>query len=201
MMREGIAQVIEKTSDFAICGTASTADEGLEQLRKLKPDLVLVDITLPVKDGLQFVEEACKRYPGVRILVMSSRDESLYASRVLRLGALGYIQKRENSMRLIEAMRRVLIGEISVSKEMEYRSLEIFSGTKTMHSPIENLTGREFTVFKLLGDGKTTTQIAGALHVSGKTIEAHRVNVRKKLGMISNPELIAYSARWGATFA
>ena len=199
-MREGIAQVIRKSRDFAVCGTASTADEGLEQLRKLKPDLVLVDITLPGKDGLQFVEEACKMYPKLRILVMSTRDESLYAARILRAGALGYIQKRENSKHLIEAMRRVLIGEISVSKKMADRSLEMLSGRKVMHSPLENLTPREMTVFQLIGEGKTTTQMSRALHVSVKTIEAHRVSVKKRLGIMSSPELIAYAARWRATF-
>jgi uncharacterized membrane protein len=112
IVREGVAEIIEQTGDLSVCGTASTANEGLEALSKLKPDLVLVDITMPGKDGIEFIKEARAMHPKLLILVMSMHEESLYADRVLRAGGRGYIRKQEGGDSLIEAMRRVLRGEI-----------------------------------------------------------------------------------------
>ena len=196
MVREGVAEIIEHADDLCVCGTASTANEGLEALSKLKPDLVLVDITLPGKDGIEFIKEARAMHPELRVLVMSMHDESLYVDRVLRAGGRGYIRKQEGGDRLIEAMRRVLRGEIAVSEKMTGRLLETFSGRKTMDSPLEGLSDRELEVFQLIGQGKTMKEIADELHLSPKTIEAHRSNIREKLHVTSAAELVAYAARW-----
>jgi len=199
MVREGVAEIIEHADDLCVCGTASTANEGLEALSKLKPDLVLVDITLPGKDGIEFIKDARAMHPELRVLVMSMHDESLYVDRVLRAGGRGYIRKQEGGDRLIEAMRRVLRGEIAVSEKMTGRLLETFSGRKTMDSPLEGLSDRELEVFQLIGQGKTMKQIADELHLSPKTIEVHRSHIRGKLRVTSAAELVAYAARWSQT--
>jgi len=199
MVREGVAEIIEHADDLCVCGTASTANEGLEALSKLKPDLVLVDITLPGKDGIEFIKDARAMDPELRVLVMSMHDESLYVDRVLRAGGRGYIRKQEGGDKLIEAMRRVLRGEIAVSEKMTGRLLETFSGRKTMDSPLGGLSDRELEVFQLIGQGKTMKQIADELHLSPKTIEVHRSHIREKLHIISAAELVAYAARWSQT--
>ncbi len=199
MVREGVGQIIEHTDDLCVCCSASTANEGLEMVRKLKPDLVLVDITLPGKNGVEFIKDARALRPDLLILAMSMHDESLYAERVLRAGGRGYIRKQEGGDKLIEAMRRVLRGEIAVSERLTGRLLETFSGRKTVRSSLEGLSDRELEVFQLIGQGKTMKEIGGALHLSPKTIEVHRAHIREKLRITSAAELVAYAARWSET--
>jgi DNA-binding NarL/FixJ family response regulator len=199
MVREGVAQIIEQAEDLSVCCTASTANEGLEAVQKLKPDLVLVDITLPGKNGIEFIKEARAIQADLRILVMSMHDESLYADRVLRAGGRGYIRKQEGGDKLIEAMRRVLGGEIAVSEKITRHLLEKFSGRVTMDSPLEGLSDRELEVFQLIGAGKTMKEIGDVLHLSPKTIEVHRSHIREKLRVASAAELVAYAARWNET--
>jgi len=198
MVREGVAQIIEHTDDLSVCCSASTANEGLEKLRKLKPDLVLVDITLPGKNGVEFIKDARALRPDLLILAMSMHDESLYAERVLRAGGRGYIRKQEGGDKLIDAMRRVLRGEIAVSERLTGRLLETF-GRKTVRSSLEGLSDRELEVFQLIGQGKTMKEIGAALHLSPKTVEVHRAHIREKLRVTSAAELVAYAARWSET--
>ena len=199
MVREGVAEIIKHEPDLDVCGTATTANEGLDAVNKLKPDLVIVDITLPGKNGIEFIKDARAQHPDLRILVMSMHDESLYADRALRAGGRGYIRKQEGGDKLIEAMRRVLRGEIAVSEKMTGLLLETFSGRKTMDSPLGGLSDRELEVFQLIGQGKTMKEIGDALHLSPKTIEVHRSRIREKLGISSAAELISYAARWSET--
>ena len=201
MVREGVAEIIKHEPDLDVCGTATTANEGIEAVRKLKPDLVLVDITLPGKNGVEFIKDARAMQPELRILVMSMHDESLYVDRVLRAGGRGYIRKQEGGEKLIEALRRVLRGEIAVSEKMTGKLLEKFSGRKTMDSPLEGLSDRELEVFQLIGQGKTMKEIGDELHLSPKTVEVHRARIREKLKITSAAELISYAARWTETQA
>ena len=196
MLRDGVAEIIKHEADIEVCGMATTANEGLDALGKLKPDLVLVDITLPGKNGIEFIKDARARWPELRILVMSMHDEALYADRVLRAGGRGYIRKQEGGQKLIAAMRRVLAGQIVVSEKMTERLLEKLSGRKTMDSPLEGFTDRELEVFQLIGEGKTMKEIGEKLHLSAKTIEVHRSHIREKLGVSSAAELVSYAARW-----
>jgi len=196
MVREGVAEIIQHAEDLSVCGTASTANEGLGLLNKLKPDLILVDITMPGKNGVEFIKDARAMQPELRILVMSMHDESLYADRVLRAGGRGYIRKQEGGDKLIEAMRRVLRGDIAVSEKMTGKLLEKFSGRTRIESPLENLSDRELEVFQLIGQGKTMSEIGNELHLSPKTIEAHRSHIREKLRIASAAELVSYAARW-----
>ena len=201
MVREGVAEIIKHEPDLDVCGTASTANEGLDAVNKLKPDLVIVDITLPGKNGIEFIKDARAMHRDLPILVMSMHDESLYADRVLRAGGRGYIRKQEGGDNLIDAMRRVLRGEIVVSAKMTGRLLEKFAGRTTMDSPLEGLSDRELEVFQLIGQGKTMNQIADELHLSPKTVEVHRAHIREKLRVTSAAELISYAARWSETQA
>ena len=196
MLRDGVAEIIKHEPDLEVCGMATTANVGLDALGKLKPDLVLVDITLPGKNGIEFIKDARALRPELRILVMSMHDESLYADRVLRAGGRGYIRKQEGGQKLIAAMRRVLAGQIVVSEKMTERLLEKLSGRKTMDSPLEGFTDRELEVFQLIGEGKTMKEIGEKLHLSAKTIEVHRSHIREKLGVSSAAELVSYAARW-----
>ena len=199
MVREGVTEIINHEPDLEVCCTASTAEDGLNALRKVKPDFVLVDITLPGKNGIEFIKDARAFAPDLPILVMSMHDESLYADRVLRAGGRGYIRKQEGGAKLIAAIRRVLGGGIAVSEKMTGRLLETFSGRKTMDSPLEGLSDRELEVFQLIGQGKTMKEIGDQLHLSPKTVEVHRSHIREKLKITSAAELISYAARWGET--
>jgi DNA-binding NarL/FixJ family response regulator len=198
MMRDGLAQLIGNQADMEVCGHAGDAHEALEKVRLLNPTLVLADITLPGRDGLELIKDIQALEAGVAVLVISMHDESLYAERVLRAGGRGYVMKQEGGKRIMEAIRHVASGQIFVSEKMSAKILEIFSGHRPGggHAPVETLTDREFQVFQCIGRGLGTKETAGELHVSPKTIEVHRVNIKAKLQVKSIAELIRYAVRW-----
>ncbi len=198
MMRQGLAQLIGNEPDLIVCCEAENAHQALDAIQNQAPDLVLADITLPDKSGLELIKDIQAMHPGLAVLVISMHDESLYAERVLRAGGRGYIMKQEGGRKLLEAIRHVLTGQIYVSEKMSAKILEIFSGRRleASKSPVENLTDREFEVFQLIGQGKGTRQIAEKLHLSVKTVEVHRVNVKAKLKLESSSELIRFAVRW-----
>jgi DNA-binding NarL/FixJ family response regulator len=198
MMREGLRQIIGNEQDLAVCGEAENASQALELIKNTKPDLVLADITLPDKNGLELIKDVQALHPGTPVLVISMHDEVLYAERVLRSGGRGYIMKHEGGKRIMQAIRHVLGGQIFVSEKMSAKILELFSGRVTRSSsPIENLTDREFEVFRLIGSGLSTKEIATQMHVSAKTVEVHRMNIKTKLGFKTAVELIRHAVRWG----
>ena len=201
MMRQGLALLINNEPDLATCCEAPTAGQALEAVQRQVPDLVLADITLPDKSGLELIKDLRALHSDLKVLVISMHDESLYAERVLRAGGRGYVMKQEGGAKLLEAIRRVLAGQIHVSEKMSSRILEIFSGRRAEGeaSPVENLTDREFEVFQLIGQGKGTRQIAEKLHLSVKTVEVHRVNIKAKLRLESASELIRFAVRWAET--
>jgi DNA-binding NarL/FixJ family response regulator len=198
MMRQGLAQLIENESDLAVAGEANDANEALEMVLRTPPDLVLADITLPGKNGLELIKDVQAAHPGLPILIISMHDEALYAERVLRAGGRGYIMKQEGGKRIMQAIRQVLSGQIFVTEKMSAQILEIFSGQRGAKaaSPIETLTDREFEVFQLIGKGCETKEISDQLHVSTKTIDVHRANIKAKLSLKSMAELIRYAVRW-----
>jgi DNA-binding NarL/FixJ family response regulator len=201
MMRQGLAQLINNEPDLVACGEAENAQQAFDAVASGKPDLVLADISLPDKHGLELIKDLQALHAGLLILVVSMHDESLYAERVLRAGARGYIMKQEGGKKMMLAIRTVLAGQIYVSEKMSAKILEIFSGrrSETKQSPIEKLTDREFEVFQLIGQGKGTRQIAETLHLSVKTVEVHRFHMKQKLELSDAPSLVRYAVRWVET--
>jgi DNA-binding NarL/FixJ family response regulator len=198
MMRQGLGQLIGAESDLTICGEAENAERALDAINSSKPDLVLADISLPGKNGLELIKDFQALQPGLPVLVISMHDESLYAGRVLRAGGRGYIMKQEGGKKLMQAIRQVLEGKIYVSEKMSAEILETFSGRRagTESSPVEKLTDREFEVFQFIGQGKGTRDIAQKLHLSVKTVEVHRANIKAKLKLQTVSELIRFAVRW-----
>lgn len=197
MMRQGLAQLINNEPDLAVCWEADNAGQAIDVASRFQPDLVLADISLPDKNGIELIKDIHALRPGTRILVVSMHDETLYAERVLRAGARGYIMKQEGGKKLMAAIRKVLTGEVYVSEKMSARILESFSGRRAeAASPIEKLSDREFEVFQLIGKGKGTREIADGLHLSVKTVEVHRANIKGKLKLKSATDLVREAVRW-----
>jgi DNA-binding NarL/FixJ family response regulator len=198
MMREGLAQLLEHEPDLAVCGQADNSAQALSSVTASRPDLALVDISLPDKNGLELIKDLQALQPGLPILVVSMHDETIYAERVLRAGGRGYIMKQEGGKKLMQAIRQILSGQIYVSEKMSAKILEIFSGHRpeASHSLVERLSDREFEVFQLIGQGKATREIAGRLHLSVKTVEVHRANMKKKLELATGADLVRYAIRW-----
>jgi DNA-binding NarL/FixJ family response regulator len=198
MMREGLAALIIAQPDLAICAQAASAPEALAAVEAHWPDLVLMDISLPGKSGLEAIKDIQAVAPGLAVLVLSMHDESLYAERVLRAGARGYVMKQEGGKRIMEAIRAVLDGRVFVSEKMSARIMDAFTGRRAgdAGSSVESLSDREFEVFQLIGRGRSTKEIAAQLHLSVKTVEVHRVNIKAKLKLATSPELVHYAVRW-----
>lgn len=197
MMRDGLRQLIANEPDLEVIGEADDAPAALRAAEELKPDIAIVDITLRESNGLELIKDLQIRAPKIAVLVLSMHDESLYAERVLRAGGRGYIMKQEGGRKIIEGIRRVLAGGAFVSDTVSARILDSFSGRNhNKPSGVESLTDREFEVFQLIGQGLSTSEMADKLHVSVKTIEVHRVNIKTKLGVPTAPELIRFAVRW-----
>jgi DNA-binding NarL/FixJ family response regulator len=170
-------------------------------LEKTKPDLVLTDLTMPGRSGLEFIKDLRAAEPNLAILVISMHDETVHAERALRAGARGYIMKEAGGENLLAAIRTVLRGEVYLSPRMSARVLENLSGARPRgsSSPIEKLSDREFQVFQLIGQGKSTRDIAAQLHLSPKTVDVHRANIKEKLDLTDATALIRHAVRWVET--
>ena len=196
LMREGLCGVIGHEPDMIVCGVAENARQAMEAVPRLAPDLALVDITLPGKNGLELVKDFKAMYPHLAILAISMHDESLYAERMLRAGANGYITKQQPPEELVRAIRLVLGNNLYVSKEVSEKLLRRFSGQPAKsQSPMEILTDREFEILQAIGEGKSPKEIAQQLHISGKTVAVHSANVRQKLNLRSTAQLIRFAVQ------
>lgn len=200
-MRAGLAQLIDKQPDLAVGAEAGGPGEAMRKLEKMKVDLVLADITMPGRGGIEFIKDVQALYPGLRILVVSMHDEVIYAERVLRAGARGYIMKEAGGENLLFAIRQVLAGQAYVSPRVSAKILDDISGRKPRgsSSPIEKLSDREFEVFQLVGEGKSTRDIAEQLSLSPKTVDVHRANIKEKLGLKDATSLVRHAVRWVET--
>jgi DNA-binding NarL/FixJ family response regulator len=198
MMRNGLTQLIDHEPGLQVAAEAGNARQALDAVIKLKLDLVLLDISLPDKSGLELIKDIRTLKPELPVLVVSMHDETLYAERVLRAGARGYIMKQEGGKKFLQAIRRVLGGGIFASDKMSSRILELFSGQHTgkTASPLGRLSDREFEVFQLIARGADTHEVARQLSVSVKTVEAHRVHIKEKLQLKTATELVRYAVRW-----
>jgi DNA-binding NarL/FixJ family response regulator len=197
--RMGLAQLINDQPDLVVCDEAGDAASALKTVKKNGLNLVLSEIGLPDKSGLELIKEIKAMRPGLPVLVISMHDESLYAERALHAGARGYIMKDATGEQLMDAIRQVLSGKMYVSKKISSRVVEAFSGGSSASSArlsVEQLSDREFQVFELIGLGLSTSKIARRLSLSAKTVNAHRAQIKKKLHIKTASELISFAARW-----
>lgn len=201
MMRAGLGHLIERQPDLAVCGEAANPAEALSILPSARPDIILADLTMPGRSGLEFVKDLLAISPELAILVVSMHDEAVYAERALRAGARGYIMKEAGGEAVVAAIRQILSGQAYVSPAMSARILDNLSGRKPRGStsPIEKLSDREFEVFQLIGQGKSTRDIAEQLHLSSKTVDVHRSHIKEKLELKDATALIRHAVRWVET--
>src|SRR3954467_248092 len=198
IVRQGLAEMIDQEKDLQVCGTAEDVHKALDAVERLKPDLVIADISLKGSNGIELLKNIKIRYPRMLVLVLSMHDESLYAVRALRAGAAGYIMKQEATEKVLTAIHQVLGGEIYLSERMEKKMMHQLVGGRTARtgSPIEDLSDRELEVFGLIGQGHGTRQIAEELHLSIKTIESHRAHIKEKLNLRNATELVQHAIQW-----
>ena len=198
IVRSGLAQLINREPDLAVCGDAQEMHSALKAIDILKPDIVIVDISLNGPDGLDLLKTIRSRDPQLPILILSMHDESIYAERALRAGANGYIMKQEATERVLVALRRIMNHEIYVSDRVANRMLSRFVGTAlpSARSPVDELSDRELEVLRLIGAGHTTRQIAEDLHLSVKTVETYQGHLKDKLHLRNSRELVQFAIQW-----
>lgn len=197
-MREGLIRVIEREADLTVCGGAETIQQALEMIESSKPDIVVVDVSLGDQSGIELIKDIKVRHPRLPVLVHSMHDESMYAERSLRAGAKGYVSKKEPPQKLLRAIREVIRGEIFLSEAMTRQILHTVGANQSAGktSTFRELSDREFEVFELIGRGLGTKEIAVALHLSEKTVQAHRDHIRQKLDLPDGRGLTRLATRW-----
>jgi DNA-binding NarL/FixJ family response regulator len=199
-LRMGLSESLGMEPGLCVCGSVGTAEEALTVVEKLRPDIVVTDLNLPGKSGIELIKDLAALCPGLPVIVLSMYEEDVYAERCLRAGGRGYLMKSEGPEKLVTAIRHVIGGGIHVSPNISAQIVEIFSGrgNRDRQSPIGKLTDREIEIFQSIGRGLSTQEIADRLHISTKTIETHRMHIKTKLSIGTAAELIAYAARWMA---
>lgn len=195
IVREGMALLINREPDLAVCADAEESNAALEAIDSLRPDLAIVNISLPGRDGLELLKMIRAKDPQMPVLILSMHGETTYAERALRAGANGYIMKQEATDKVLVAIRRILNREIYVSEEIANRMLRHFVGAHESdgRSPLDGLSDRELEVFRRMGEGQSTRQIAEELHLSVKTIETHQARLKEKLSLRTSRELVQYA--------
>lgn len=198
LVRRGLAELISKEPDLQVSGEAAGASEALGQLTSNRPNLVIIDLSLQEGSGLDLIKQIKAMDDGIKVLVSSMHDESLFAERSIRAGASGYIHKEEATEKVIEAIRYVLKGKVYLSEDMSERILHQFAGIEELppEGSISKLSNRELEVFELIGSGLSTRQIAEKLHRSIKTIETYRESIKQKLNLRTSNELIRHAVQW-----
>lgn len=197
IMRHGLAQLVRAEAGLAVAGEAGSAREGLEVVEKLKPDLAVIDLTLPDKNGLELVKDIRAMHPATQCLVLSMHDETLYGERALRAGARGYVMKEAAADHLITAIHKVLSGGLFVSEALNLRMLEQVTGvSRNKASGMDALTDRELEILTLIGKGVPTKNIATQLNISARTVEAHRAHIKEKLAITDGAALVRHAVQW-----
>jgi DNA-binding NarL/FixJ family response regulator len=195
IVRQGLVQLVDGEPDLAVCGHGDDAYQSLAGIRSVRPDLVLLDVSLKGADGLELLKEIKAFDADLRVLMLSMHDESLYAERALRAGANGYIMKQEAPQALLAAIRKVLEGQVYVSEKMGATLLQrMVGGKKGINQlPMDRLTDRELEVFRMIGSGLSVKEIADKLCLSAKTVEAHREHIKEKLNFKNSAELLRFA--------
>ena len=198
LVREGLTNLINGQDDLIICGEAKNSAQALDGIMKADPDVALIDISLENESGLELVKQLGSQFPQVALIVLSMHDETLFAERVLRAGARGYVMKHETSKSVLASIRRVLGGGVYVSEMIANRIARRVGSVRkpVASSPVERLSDRELEIFRLLGQGRTTSQIAADLNLSLKTVQAYCARAKEKFGVTSLTELLRAALRW-----
>jgi len=197
LVREGLANLINQQDDLSVVGEAEDSAGAVAGIAEKQPNVALIDISLKNESGLELVKSLEERFPLVALIVLSMHDEALYAERALRAGAKGYVMKRETSKNVLTAIRRVLAGDVYVSERVvSTMARRMGSSRKAAAEPVERLSDRELEIFRLLGQGRTTSQIAEDLHLSLKTVQAYCARAKEKFGVNSLGELLRAAIRW-----
>jgi DNA-binding NarL/FixJ family response regulator len=201
MVRERLSQLIDQQPDLVVSGEADNSREALERIREQVPDIVVVDLTLRNSSGLDLIKDLKAQELRVPVLVLSMHEESLYAERVLRAGALGYVSKQESSQEILAAIRKVIHHQIHLSEQMAAVLLKrLIGGAAAAASPVERLADRELQVFQMIGEGQGTVRIAETLGVSVKTVETYRARIKEKLHLEDAVQLLRAAMRWVETY-
>ncbi len=198
IVRQGLAELINHEDDLTVCGQAEDAPQAMKDIRTLKPDMAIVDISLKETSGIELIKDIKVQYPILPVLTLSMHDESLYAERALRAGARGYIMKQQATEKVIVAIHKVVSGQVYVSDIMAAKMVrKLVTGSSDVGvSPLDRLSDRELQVFLLIGQGHGTRQISEQLHLSVKTIETYRSHIKEKLNVIGAAKLLQYAIRW-----
>ncbi len=198
IVRRGFTQLIDQEPDLKVCGEAENVQEAMQAIADYKPDMVIVDISLKDSNGIDLIKIIADKYEGMPVLVVSMHDESVYAERVVRAGAKGYLMKQEADEVVIAAIRRILKGGLYLSEKINEKILLNLSShrQKSEDSPVARLSDRELEVFRMIGQGRGTRQIAEALHLSIKTVESYRARIKDKLYLESGNELVLQAILW-----
>jgi len=201
MVLNGYRLMLDAEPDLTVCGMAASAPEALDLVQREQPDIVITDLTMAGRGGLDLVKDLVAMYPGIRVLICSMHDEMFYAERALRAGAKGYVMKDADGPTFLTAIRRVLSGQVYMSERLAARVLDAFAGTRPRgsSSPLEKLSDREFEVFRLFGEGKTAKEIAGQLNLSPKTVSVHRDHIKEKMSFTTSAEMIREAVRYVET--
>jgi DNA-binding NarL/FixJ family response regulator len=198
LVRESLRRIIERESDLCVCGETDNGNQALELVEATKPHLVILDLTLKDSHGLELVKNLTDSHPNVLTLVFSMHEETLHAERVIRAGARGYLAKEEPPAKVLQAVRKVLSGEIYWSeKAANWVASQIASRPRpSSNFSVDLLTDRELQVFELMGEGRSTRQIASVLHIDASTVETYRARIKEKLHLKTSPELLQYAIRF-----
>jgi DNA-binding NarL/FixJ family response regulator len=198
LFRKGLEELIHSDADFAVCGEAGNAAEAMEVIRKLKPDMAIVDLSLPGANGIELIKNIRAEFPSLPILVLSMHDESLYALRALRAGADGYVMKHEAMANVIQAIREVFSGRPYLSPAMAAQVITKFAHRQAEGEvdAVERLSDRELEILELIGKGNEVRQIAKLLHLSPKTVETHRAHIKDKLDLKNSREVARFALQW-----
>ena len=198
LVREGLTNLINGQDDLIVCGQAKNSAQAIDRIMTTLPDVAFIDISLENESGLELVKQLAAQFPQVALIVLSMHDEGLYAERALRAGARGYVMKHQTSTSVLASIRRVLAGDIYVSEKIVNKiALRLASSRQSVaRSPVESLSDRELEIFRLLGHGRTTSQIAADLNLSLKTVQAYCARAKEKFGVTSLTELLRAAIQW-----
>ena len=198
IVRQGLALLIDREGDLSVCGEADGAHSAFHAIETLRPDIVVLDISLSGPDGLDVLKEIRMKTASLPVLILSMHDESIYAECAMRAGANGYIMKQEATEKVLVAIRRILQGEVYLSDRLTNTMLQQYvrGVSPTKMSPLVSLTDRELEVFRLIGEGHGTRQIADDLHLSVKTIESYQAHIKEKLALRNARELVQHAIEW-----